>query len=75
MKKILQLLTLLFLPTLLFGQNQTIKGTITDKQSTEPLYGARVVIVGTDPLVGVIADLNGQYRLDSYLLEVVVQKH
>ncbi|MFY7989757.1 MAG: TonB-dependent receptor [Fluviicola sp.] len=65
MKKTLQLLTLLFLPTLLFGQNQTIKGTITDKQSTEPLYGARVVIVGTDPLVGAIADLNGQYRLEN----------
>jgi len=65
MKKTLPLLTLLLLPILLFGQNQTIKGTITDKQSTEPLIGARIIIVGTDPLVGAIADLNGQYRLEN----------
>lgn len=40
----------------------TIKGTITDKQTKEPLTGATVQITGTTQ--GVVADIDGNYFLD-----------
>lgn len=40
----------------------TIKGTITDKQTREPLTGATVQIAGTTQ--GAIADMDGNYSLD-----------
>ena len=39
----------------------TIKGTITDKQTREPLTGATVQIVGTTQ--GAVADIDGNYSL------------
>ena len=40
----------------------TIKGTVTDKQTREPLTGATVQIAGTTQ--GAIADMDGNYSLD-----------
>ena len=40
----------------------TIKGSITDKQTREPLTGATVQIVGTTQ--GAIADMDGNYSLN-----------
>ena len=40
----------------------TIKGTITDRQTREPLTGATVQIAGTTQ--GAIADIDGNYSLD-----------
>jgi hypothetical protein len=42
---------------------QTIRGTITDQASGTPLLGATVVLVGTDPLLGTVSNINGEYRL------------
>ena len=39
----------------------TVKGTITDRQTSEPLTGATVQVVGTP--VGAVADLDGNYTL------------
>ena len=39
----------------------TIKGTITDKQTKEPLTGATVQVVGTTQ--GAVADIDGNYTL------------
>ena len=39
----------------------TVKGTITDRQTNEPLTGATVQVVGTS--VGAVADLDGNYSL------------
>ena len=41
---------------------ETIKGTIVDKQTKEPLTGATVQVLGTT--VGAVADLDGNYILD-----------
>lgn len=50
----------------------TIKGSITDRQTKEPLTGATVQIVGTT--LGAIADIDGNYALDiksgSYTLTI-----
>ncbi|MDB4303314.1 TonB-dependent receptor [Desulfosarcina sp.] len=44
---------------------QTIKGKIVDVDTEIPLPGATVVILGTDPLIGASADVDGYYRLDN----------
>lgn len=50
----------------------TIKGTITDRQTKEPLTGATVQIVGTAQ--GTIADIDGNYQLEvkngTYTLDI-----
>lgn len=53
------------------GINKTIRGTVTDKETYEPLIGARVIIVGTDPLIGGVTDVDGKFRLE----EVPVGRH
>ena len=40
----------------------TIKGTVTDKQTQEPLTGATIQIAGTTQ--GTVADVDGNYSLD-----------
>jgi hypothetical protein len=58
---------ILFFFTNTFAQNvtQTIKGIITDKQSKEFLVGATVSVIGTNPVLGGAADLNGKYRIEN----------
>lgn len=62
------LVFLLFLATFSsFAQNltQTIRGTVTDKETFEPLVGARVMVLNTDPLIGSVTDINGEFRLEN----------
>ncbi|MEO1052271.1 MAG: TonB-dependent receptor [Bacteroidota bacterium] len=42
---------------------QAIKGKITDVSSGESLIGASVTILGSDPLIGAISDVNGLYEI------------
>ncbi len=42
---------------------QTIRGTVLDAESRQPLPGATVVLIGSDPLLGTVTDLDGQFRL------------
>lgn len=44
---------------------KTIRGTVTDKDTFEPLIGARVVLPGTDPLIGSMTNLEGEFRLEN----------
>jgi hypothetical protein len=50
-----------------FGQGITkmIRGTITDKETYEPLIGAKVALLGTDPFLGAITDENGNFRIEN----------
>ena len=64
--------TLLFVITLFiaghsFSQNltQTVRGSLKDKQTFEPLIGAKIIIVGTDPLIGAVSDMDGKFRLEN----------
>ncbi|MEO9966126.1 MAG: TonB-dependent receptor [Reichenbachiella sp.] len=42
---------------------QTIRGTILDKDTQQPIFGATVIIVGTTPLKGATTDEYGRYRI------------
>lgn len=47
---------------------QTIRGTILDKQTQNPLPGAVISIVGSNPIKATTTDENGKFRLDSVVL-------
>ena len=50
-----------------YSQNeitQTVRGTILDAESKTPLIGASVVVEGTNPILGTIADVDGNFRLE-----------
>ncbi len=60
------MITMLFISITLFAQDytQTIKGKIVDTDSKIPLPGASVILVGSDPLLGTISDMDGHFRLE-----------
>jgi hypothetical protein len=67
MKKITLLLLTVLITSLSYGQDltQTIRGTIIDKQSQFPLFGVNLIVVDSDPLIGVSSDLDGRFRLEN----------
>ena len=67
MKKYLSILSLLTSIQIAFSQNmtQTLRGTIVDQDSQIPLIGATIQIIGSDPLVGAITDVNGNFRIEN----------
>lgn len=54
-------------PFWLFSQNptQNIKGTILDRDTRQPLIGATIVALNTDPPIGTITDIDGQFLLEN----------
>ncbi|MBE0640663.1 MAG: TonB-dependent receptor [Bacteroidales bacterium] len=54
------------LPLVLCGQGvvQTIRGKVLDETTLIPLPGATVVLKGSDPLVGTITNVYGEFRLE-----------
>ncbi|HCS19174.1 MAG TPA: TonB-dependent receptor [Bacteroidetes bacterium] len=44
---------------------QSIRGTIIDKVSQTPIYGVTVVLMGTDPIIGTMSDLDGNFILEN----------
>ena len=51
--------------TLSFSQNvtQEVKGKVLDAITQEPIIGANIVLLDSDPLIGTITDLNGSFIL------------
>ena len=47
---------------------QTIKGQVVDVDLQISLPGATVVILGSDPLIGVTTDIDGYFRLENVVL-------
>ena len=43
------------------GLSQTIRGNISDQDTKMPLIGANVSLMDSDPLVGTITDVNGNF--------------
>lgn len=43
---------------------QNIRGTITDTDSKVPVFGAKVIVVGTSPVQGAITDENGDFTIE-----------
>jgi hypothetical protein len=66
MKRIFYLISLfLFSFLTVFSQyTQTIRGTITDQDSKQPLLGVNVVITTTDPQKGTTSDPDGAFRFE-----------
>lgn len=63
-KKQSTLFLFLFLITDLFAQNaQTVKGTITDKQSEIPLIGVAIELLSVASVRGVVTDLDGNFSM------------
>jgi hypothetical protein len=54
------------LPLLAQSQSvtQTVRGTIVDQDSNAPLIGATIVVLGSNPLIGSVTDLDGNFRLE-----------
>ena len=44
---------------------QSVKGKITDIDTQSPLPGAYVIMVGSDPIVGAVTDIDGNFRIDN----------
>lgn len=62
-KLIAALLPLFFFPILMFGQNQTIRGVVLDKQSETPLVGATVQVLDLGDGMGATTDAEGNFAL------------
>ena len=43
---------------------QSVRGTVTDADSKLPITGATIIIPDTDPLVGTVTDLKGNFKLE-----------
>lgn len=57
---------LLLINAFAFSQtlSQTVKGQVIDQQSGAPIIGATVQVLGIDPPLGTITDVNGFYRIE-----------
>lgn len=51
--------------------SQTIRGTVIDKITHSPLFGANIIIIDSNPLAGAASDINGEFRIS----KVPVGKH
>ncbi|WP_420577457.1 TonB-dependent receptor [Ekhidna sp.] len=47
------------------AQDQTVKGIILDAQAEYPLIGATIQLVGSDPVQGSVADVDGKFRIEN----------
>ena len=58
---------LLVTSTFVSAQNltQTVRGSLKDKQTFQALIGAKIIVVGTEPLIGAVSDLDGKFRLEN----------
>lgn len=67
MKTILIFWAFLFFSVQLHSQDltQTVKGRVVDHETQISLPGATVTILGTDPLIGTITDLDGYFRIEN----------
>ncbi|MEP5610714.1 MAG: TonB-dependent receptor [Cyclobacteriaceae bacterium] len=60
-------LSIVFLLITLIGRSQgitqNVKGLILDQDSKSPLIGATVVVVGSDPILGAVTDVDGSFKI------------
>lgn len=44
---------------------QTVRGNLVDFDTKLPIYSARIVVPGTEPIIGCLSDENGEFRLEN----------
>jgi hypothetical protein len=47
---------------------QTIRGTVTDAITGYPIIGATVILLKSEPVIGVLTDVNGKFEIKKVLL-------
>ena len=47
------------------GITGTIKGVVIDELSEEPVVGAKIVVLDSDPILGVVTDFDGRFRIEN----------
>lgn len=57
------LLQFVFTLSLLAQDGKNVRGTVVDKDSKYPIFGASVVVVGSKPFIGTTTDVNGNFVL------------
>ena len=62
MRKSIILFLTFFLCVAAYAQNLTVSGTVTDKDTKEPLIGVNVLLEGTT--IGTVTDFDGKYTLE-----------
>ncbi len=45
--------------------SQTIRGTVSDKETKIPLPGANIILLNSDPIKGATTDINGKFRIEN----------
>ncbi|MEM7109248.1 MAG: TonB-dependent receptor, partial [Bacteroidota bacterium] len=65
MRNIFLVVTLCGVAHMVIGQTQTVKGTVLDAQADYPIIGASIIVVGSDPIIGSVTDLDGNFKLDA----------
>lgn len=67
MKSLFKFLTLAFASITLQAQEitQTIRGTVTEATTQQPIPGAAVILFGSNPIKGTMTDLDGNFRLEN----------
>ena len=55
--------SLVLLAHTLFSQVQVVKGQVKDLQGDYPLIGATVLLIGSDPVMGAVTDLEGNFQI------------
>lgn len=63
MKRILSLIALIVWATVLFAQDQTVKGKVISKSDGQPIPGVSVSVKGTT--TGTITNIDGEYNLNA----------
>lgn len=67
MKTQILFIIILIMAKTIFAQEfkQNIRGRITDSQSKTPLFGATIILMNSDPLIGVISDMDGNFVIEN----------
>lgn len=57
----------LFCQIAIYSQDltQVIRGTVIDKQTLQPIVGAKVILLNSDPVIGAITNIEGVFRLEN----------
>ncbi len=63
--KLVLAISLVMLSYTVLGQGQIVKGQIRDLQSDAPLIGATILLIGSDPAVGAVTDLEGDFEISN----------
>lgn len=50
--------------SLTFGQEQSIRGIVIDKDSQFPLVGANVIVKNSSPILGAATDFDGRFKIE-----------